>query len=312
MGARASTPTEPPPIVVGYDGSGPAAEALEWAARAAASRSCLLEVVTALAPAYEGVAAPAGLSASVVPGRSHHAPGPLVEDARRLAEKVLPDDAVVVTSVVGPAARSLVRASERAQMVVVGNRGHGALGSALLGSVSSTVAQHAHCPVTVVRGTVDDPEHRRPVTVGVDHVEPSPAAVRFAADLAARWAVPLRVVSAWAEPDHVPRGLSHLPARQVHDGARARHEQARSATLEAAAQARLVSPDLLVELLAPGAPAASALEEESRRSGLVVVGSRRLGPLQRVLVGSVGDAILNHASCPVTIVPTCTAHSAGR
>ena len=311
MDARASTPTAPPPIVVGFDGSPAAETALEWAARAAASRSCPLEILAATGPAHEGVAAPIGLSSSVVPGRSH-APDSLVEDARRLAAKVLPEDAVEVTTVAGAAGPALVRASERAQMVVVGNRGHGALGSALLGSVSAAVARHAHCPVTVVRGTVDDPDRRRPVTVGVDYLEPSPAAVRLAADVAARWAVPLRIVSAWAEPELGPIGLSHLHARPVSEGARARQDLARAATLEAAAQARVVAPDLVVELLTPGAPAAPALEDDSRRSGLLVLGSRRLGPLERVTVGSVGDAVLDHASCPVTIVPTCTAHTAGR
>jgi nucleotide-binding universal stress UspA family protein len=312
MDAAASTPAGPRPIVVGYDGSTAAGTALEWAAGTAASRACRLEILTATAPAPEGMAAPIGMSSSVVPGRPRRASDALTDEARRVAGKVLTDDAVEVTAVTGAAASALVRASERAQLLVVGNRGHGALGSALLGSVSSSVARHAHCPVTVVRGTVDDPDHRRPVTVGVDYLEPSPAAVRLAADLAARWQVPLRIVSAWAEPEQAPMGLSHLHPRPVTEGARARHDLARAATLEAADQARLVAPGLEVELLTPGTPAAPTLEDESRRSGLLVLGSRRLGPLERVAVGSVGDAVLDHASCPVTIVPTCTAHTAGR
>jgi nucleotide-binding universal stress UspA family protein len=312
MDAAASTPAGPRPIVVGYDGSTAAGTALEWAAGTAASRACRLEILTATAPAPEGMAAPIGMSSSVVPGRPRRASDALTDEARRVAGKVLTDDAVEATAVTGAAPSALVRASERAQLLVVGNRGHGALGSALLGSVSSSVARHAHCPVTVVRGTVDDPDHRRPVTVGVDYLEPSPAAVRLAADLAARWQVPLRIVSAWAEPEQAPMGLSHLHPRPVTEGARARHDLARAATLEAADQARLVAPGLEVELLTPGTPAAPTLEDESRRSGLLVLGSRRLGPLERVAVGSVGDAVLDHASCPVTIVPTCTAHTAGR
>ncbi|HEV2092558.1 MAG TPA: universal stress protein [Rubrobacter sp.] len=41
---------------------------------------------------------------------------------------------------------------------------------------------------------------------------------------------------------------------------------------------------------------------EELRAGLVVVGSRGLGPIRRVLVGSVSDSIVRHAHCPVLVV----------
>jgi nucleotide-binding universal stress UspA family protein len=46
----------------------------------------------------------------------------------------------------------LVEAADGADLVVVGSRGRGGLRSALLGSVSSHVVQHAPCPVVIVRG----------------------------------------------------------------------------------------------------------------------------------------------------------------
>ena len=50
----------------------------------------------------------------------------------------------------GPAAEVLLRAAERADLLVVGSRGRGGFAGLLLGSVSQQCAQHAPCPVVIV------------------------------------------------------------------------------------------------------------------------------------------------------------------
>jgi nucleotide-binding universal stress UspA family protein len=55
----------------------------------------------------------------------------------------------------GNPARVLIDQSEHALMLIVGSRGHGGFAGLLLGSVSSAVAEHAACPVTVVHGDTD-------------------------------------------------------------------------------------------------------------------------------------------------------------
>ena len=52
----------------------------------------------------------------------------------------------------------------------------------------------------------------------------------------------------------------------------------------------------------PGYSIVNAIDEH--HCDLVIMGSRGLGPIQRFLLGSVSNYVVNHAKCPVMIVPT--------
>ena len=85
-------------------------------------------------------------------------------------------------------------------MLVVGSQGIGALGRLLLGSVSTALIQHAHCPVAVIRsdeGTLPDPN--APVLVGIDGSPASEAATALAFDEASRRKVDLVALHAWSD-----------------------------------------------------------------------------------------------------------------
>ena len=83
------------------------------------------------------------------------------QDARASAEGAIAavygePDAIPLEIVNGPAAPALIEASRAASMLVVGSRGRGGFAGLLLGSVSAACAEHAHCPVLVVR---QEPQH---------------------------------------------------------------------------------------------------------------------------------------------------------
>jgi nucleotide-binding universal stress UspA family protein len=140
-------------IVVGVDHSAGARSALRFALEEARLRQTTLRVVHAWQFEYAG--ANEGLF-----------PGPMAEfeDFRQGAEaalaetlkKVVSDaDAVTIERRVeqGAPAGVLVEESRTADLLVVGSRGHGGFAQLLLGSVSQQCAQHAFCPVVIVRGT---------------------------------------------------------------------------------------------------------------------------------------------------------------
>ncbi|WP_329117994.1 universal stress protein [Streptomyces sp. NBC_01465] len=136
-------------IVVGVDGSEPSLKALQWAVKQAALTGDSVEAVIGWELPAAGWAVPAGMPEDFDP----EALGTMQLD-EALAKALEPEAAEAVTKVVvvGSPAQALLDRSEGAELLVVGARGHGALKAALLGSVSLQVAQHASCPVTVLRG----------------------------------------------------------------------------------------------------------------------------------------------------------------
>jgi nucleotide-binding universal stress UspA family protein len=140
---------------VGVDGSEAAAVALRWAVEEARLRGATVVAVhawTFVPPAAVGEPGFPVAAVSLMDDLEveRDAAGRLLDDT--LAE-VLGDADVEVEKVVseGGPGDVLVEAATGADLVVVGSRGRGGIRSALLGSVSSHVAQHAPCPVVIVR-----------------------------------------------------------------------------------------------------------------------------------------------------------------
>ncbi len=147
-------------IVVGIDGSEHSAAALRWAVDEAKLRDATVEAIHAWM--YVPVTTPADSGLVPVPWTdSVEALQATQEAAERIASEhvrgVVGDDHDVTVSLVqDDASEALMRAAEDADLLVVGNRGRGALKEVFLGSTSSRVADRAPCPVVIVRAQDTD------------------------------------------------------------------------------------------------------------------------------------------------------------
>ncbi len=139
-----------PGIIVGVDGSSYSQRALEWAVTEAAIRHAPLTVITV----YHAVA---GYWGRAIP--SPEEPGPAGRARQAAHEAVgkalaaLGDSrpaSVTIQAVSGSPAEALLDATRDADMIVAGTRGAGGFARLRLGSVSTHLTYHAHCPVVVI------------------------------------------------------------------------------------------------------------------------------------------------------------------
>ncbi|MFE4664320.1 universal stress protein [Streptomyces sp. NPDC056716] len=134
-------------VVVGVDGSPTSHAALRWAARYASTTGGVVEAVHAWdTPSAAGWTGPA-IDPEFDLEQAH-------ERFTRELHSVFGEDhpaGLRELLVEGDPSEVLIRASAGAELLVVGRRGLGGFARAMLGSVSQRCAQHAACPVVVVR-----------------------------------------------------------------------------------------------------------------------------------------------------------------
>ncbi len=138
-------------IVIGYDGSAPAAAALRRGLELAAFYHVPARVLrawtTGTAPR------PKTWEPGYVPPVDDFAAAVIEQVGAEIAELIaeFPGVEVRIEAPHGPAGRELVEASAQARLVVVAARNLNAISEILLGSVSKEVVEHSRCDVLVVR-----------------------------------------------------------------------------------------------------------------------------------------------------------------
>jgi nucleotide-binding universal stress UspA family protein len=282
-------------VLVGVDGSPESDAAVRWAAREAILCQLPVTLMHVIAPIV--VTWPARYLESSYETSMEQNARHVLEQAHKtliasVGEGVLLDvrervqhDGVVT---------ALAAATRDAVIAVVGSRGMGPVGGAVLGSVSRSLLQHAHCPLTVVKAEAaraDDSTY--PVLLGIDGSPASEAATSFAFEEASRRGVDLVALHAWSDVAVFP--TAGMDWRQY-------EEEGHEVLAERLAGWRQQYPDVAVSRRIVCDRPARWLIDEAERCQLVVVGSRGRGGIARMLLGSVSTAVAESAVAPVTVV----------
>ncbi|WP_327381892.1 universal stress protein [Streptomyces sp. NBC_01207] len=284
-------------VIVGVDGSPSSLAAVETAAREARWRGAGLRVVHAFH--WPVMPVPLGpVPQDPAEREFRDVVENLVAEAVERARTVAPEVDVTHAVVTGEPLTVLEAQSRGAELMVVGSRGMGGFVGLLVGSTTVRIAAHGQCPVLVVR---EQPDPAGPIVLGVDGSRAGAAAVDFAFAEAALRGVGILALHAWT-PWNAPVPPPQDPTEPYasRPGMLAQAEEAVLA--EALAGRRERYPEVSVEPHVTRGGTREALIEVSSTAQLLVVGARGRGGFAGLLLGSVSQAMLHHAHCPVAVV----------
>ncbi|WP_329128525.1 universal stress protein [Streptomyces sp. NBC_01476] len=285
------------PVVVGTDGSASSLDAVAEAAREARRRAADLRVVHAFVQPELRI--PLSSPPLVCTDADMRAlTDPLMARAVERARAVAPQVEVSRAVVAGDALTVLEKQSRTAQLVVVGSRGTGTFTRLLVGSTGVDLAAHARCPVLVLRGTYDA---TGPVLVGVDGSPAAGDAVAFAFQEAALRGTGLVALHAWTTWNVPVPPPPQDPATPYAYGPGMLERDEERLLAEALAGCAERYPQVPVERRLVHSATREALVAASRNTQLLVVGARGRGGFTGMLLGSVSQAVLHHAHCPVAV-----------
>ncbi len=289
-------------VVVGVDGSSSSGSAIQWAAHEASMRNVPLTLVhVSVTPSWGP--APWLLSNDPLPLPAEEDPALEKSTRKIIADSIkIAEDCIHGTN--RPEIRSeiffsvpvptLVDLSKDAHMVVVGRRGQHRLRGVLLGSVSTGMMHHAHCPVAVIGDAVPAGPNdlSRPVVVGIDGSPASELATEIAFGEASGRRVDLVAVHSWRDPDLSKgmdmdwSGLQSIASKNL-------------AERLAGWQDRY--PEVTVHQHVVWDNPAHHLLDEAESAQLLVVGSHGRGGFAGMVLGSVSTAVAQAARVPVIV-----------
>ena len=305
--AERQSASSPMRVLIAIDGSAASDATIDLAEKLAWPAGSTIEVleVTHPAPVYA-----TGPWPTSVPIETERIIAEARKSARTTVEEAVrrlqgPDRTIESTVLDGRAATVILdrAATLPADLIIIGSRGHGTLGSMLVGSVSSEVIDHASVPVLVAHSN-----QAERIVLAADGSD----AVERVAELLTAWPIfgdaTVRVVSVahadppwWTgfRPSPTGRAAEQVtPEPSIDHHKRLAHDMA----------ARLADAGYAVEPKVRQGDAASEIVAEARDwdADLVMMGTRGRGGVPRLLLGSTARNVLHNVGCSVLV-----AHAAG-
>lgn len=291
-------------ILLAIDGSDASMTAIAAVARLPLPAGSTIELLSVLSTADPSGGAWPSVTLIQPPDARDRSIAAIRDELDRLAERLSgPDRTIRVMVVEGRPASEIVVAATglHADLIVMGARGISAIERLLIGSVSAEVVDHAHCPVLVVRS-----ERVGRVLLATDGSADADRAVEFVTNSGLFGAVTMKVVSVVDPGMPWWTGLSPVDGMVASESYVAVVEAARRHADETARRTVAVLDRDEVSTLVPprvGDIAGTIVGEATAWSAdIVVLGTRGLGTIRRLLLGSVSRDVLHHAPMSVLIV----------
>ncbi len=280
-------------VLIPVDGSDLAESVFPWLKVLAGNEQIQAKLLRAYFPA-----APIHVMPELTLPPVEHISGESVESVVRYLQSTADElglEEVTTESVIGEAADVILTQADDHDLVLMGSHGRGGLGRWLLGSVTTKVVRGCHRPVLVVgsRNRNQEPKLER-ILVPLDGSSTAEAALESAMRLARAHSATLVLF----------RGLMtarpELSGPAIFEAKRAEMKEAQEYLAEVKERLYAYTTEVVV---AEESPLPGILKAASElHIDLIALGSHGRSGIQRWLLGSVAEAVLQKAPCPVMVV----------
>jgi len=273
-------------VVLATDGGEASVGAMKWLARRSRLHRLNVTVMTVVEADW--------MTVQLDSGTLERAAEECLDASETYLARVAPSAEVRTVQAWGEPREEFARASQGADLLVVGSNRTSGLSSVLGASFSTKLAEGADCPVVVVPRTWR--AGKGAVVVGVQGDGSDEAAIRLAVREARIMHRELRIVHSWSYP---PILAPIAPLDEETPGVVDAHDSLLQGVV---GRVRRENPTLSVSaVLAEGHPG-EVLAREAQGGELLVVGSHGWTLMDRFFIGSVSREIISRPPCPVAVV----------